>query len=812
MLEAIREARPGRLTDGGGPARERSEALDEALRDLMGSALGPSPSVALAAVGGYGRGELSPFSDIDLLVLAPAGSETTPATVRGLLYPLWDAGFEVGHAVRTPKETVERASADLDTATSILSARWIAGDRDLFDELIDRRTRWLMRDAKKLARRIVDSTRRRHGRVERAGWVLAPDLKEDVGGLRDVHRLRWLGALSDSSATPAPLAHAESVLLAAREALHAETGRRQDRIRIDLQTAVARRLGLNEEDGASRLMHEIHSSARTIEHAGALFEQELLAPLLGGPKRSGFARILSSSTRVDDGVLRVARAADTSVAAATELIAERAHIDAAVEAQTITWLTLIFETASPGPWDGRTREAFFRLLRGPHVVDALELLEHTGGWPALMPEWSRVRALAQHDPYHRYTVDGHLFVATGEVARVLEQDAVARIAAREAGDLDDLRLAALLHDVGKGSGRDHSEEGEELARAICTRIGLSAERIQRVAALVRHHLTLVDTATRRNLDDGEVISSVAEAVGDPIRLRLLYILSIADGRATGPDGWSEWKGALLRELYKKTLAALETGALPVRSDVKAKAEEVEAYEPSLAGRALDVLETLPRSYLSSTHLPDIVDDVKLLLQAPARGELRYRVDDGTEPGEAALTICVADRPGALARTAGVLAMHRLSVLRAQAFSTTAGLALERFMVGRTGQERWQAIAADLEAVFSGRLALEARLDRKIRDYGAAPASDPDVRVLQDASQHSTVIEVRAADAIGLLYGITAALGELDLDIHVAKIDTLGERVVDVFYVRTGWGTKLNDEQTDEVKRAIRHRLQRLYNR
>ncbi|MFP5351115.1 MAG: [protein-PII] uridylyltransferase [Actinomycetota bacterium] len=812
MLEAIREARPGRLTDGGGPARERSEALDEALRDLMGSALGPSPSVALAAVGGYGRGELSPFSDIDLLVLAPAGSETTPATVRGLLYPLWDAGFEVGHAVRTPKETVERASADLDTATSILSARWIAGDRDLFDELIDRRTRWLMRDAKKLARRIVDSTRRRHGRVERAGWVLAPDLKEDVGGLRDVHRLRWLWALSDSSATPAPLAHAESVLLAAREALHAETGRRQDRIRIDLQTAVARRLGLNEEDGASRLMHEIHSSARTIEHAGALFEQELLAPLLGGPKRSGFARILSSSTRVDDGVLRVARAADTSVAAATELIAERAHIDAAVEVQTIAWLTSIFETASPDPWDGRTREAFFRLLRGPHVVDALELLEHTGGWPALMPEWSRVRALAQHDPYHRYTVDGHLFVATGEVARVLEQDAVARIAAREAGDLDDLRLAALLHDVGKGSGRDHSEEGEELARAICTRIGLSAERIQRVAALVRHHLTLVDTATRRNLDDGEVISSVAEAVGDPIRLRLLYILSIADGRATGPDGWSEWKGALLRELYKKTLAALETGALPVRSDVKAKAEEVEAYEPSLAGRALDVLETLPRSYLSSTHLPDIVDDVKLLLQAPARGELRYRVDDGTEPGEAALTICVADRPGALARTAGVLAMHRLSVLRAQAFSTTAGLALERFMVGRTGQERWQAIAADLEAVFSGRLALEARLDRKIRDYGAAPASDPDVRVLQDASQHSTVIEVRAFDAIGLLYGITAALGELDLDIHVAKIDTLGERVVDVFYVRTGWGTKLNEEQTDEVKRAIRHRLQRLYNR
>ena len=778
----------------------------------MGSALGASPSIALAAIGGYGRAELSPYSDLDLLVLTPGGTETTPATVRGLLYPLWDAGFEVGHAVRTPKETIERAASDLDTATSILSARWIAGDHELFEELVDRRGRWLARDAKKIARRIVDSTRRRHERVERAGWVLAPDLKEDVGGLRDVHRLRWLGALSGNDNLPEDLREAESVLLATREALHAETGRRQDRMRIDLQPHVAHRLGLADEDGPTRLMHAIHSSARTIEHRGSLVEQQLLTPLLGGPKRSGFARVLSGSTRVDDGTLVVSRDAEATVAAATELVAQRAHLDAPVGSDTVSWLTATFGAALPSDWDDRTRRAFFHLLRGPHVIDALELLDHTGGWAVLIPEWERVRALAQHDPYHRYTVDGHLFVATSEVDRVLADDAVARIAAEEAGDLDDLRVAALLHDVGKGSGRDHSVEGEELAHAICKRMGLSDERVRRIAALVRHHLTLIDTATRRNLDDGDVIASVAQAIADPLHLRLLYILSIADGRATGPDGWSEWKGALLRDLYKKVLVALETGTLPVRSDVKAKAEEVEAYEPSVAGRALDVLETLPRSYLSSTHLPDIVDDVRLLLQAPARGQLRLRVDDGTEPGESALTICVADRPGALARTAGVLAMHRLSVLRAQAFSTSAGLALERFILRRDIEQDWDAIGSDLEAVFSGRLALEARLDRKIRDYGIGGTIEPDVRVLQDASEHSTVIEVRAGDAIGLLYGITAALGELDLDIHVAKIDTLGERVVDVFYVRTGWGTKLSTDQTDEVKRAIRHRLSRLYSR
>lgn len=810
MLSAIREARPLRLSEGAGPARERSQALDEALRDLVGSALGTSPPIALVAVGGYGRGELSPFSDVDLLLLVPPGSETSPATIRGLLYPLWDAGFEVGHAVRTPKETLERAAGDLDTATAILSARWIAGARPLFEELLDRRARWISRDAKKIARRVVDSTKRRHERVERAGWVLAPDLKEDVGGLRDVHRLRWLSTLADDDdALPAPLTEAEGVLMATREALHAAIGRRHDRMRIDLQERVAERLGLADDDGATRLMHEIHSAARRIEHQGTFLEQQLLAPVLGGPRRSGFARVLTGSTRVDDGTLVVARDAERDLATAVELVAQRAHLHVPIAADAIEWLTTTFEGATTEPWQPRTREAFFHLLRGPRVVDALELLDHTGAWRSLMPEWALVRALAQHDPYHRYTVDGHLFVAVGEIDDAIETDPVARIAAEEAGDLDDLRLAALLHDVGKGSGRDHSVEGEHLARTICKRMGLETERVQRIAALVRYHLTLVDTATRRNLDDGDVIAAVADAVADPLHLRLLYILSIADGRATGPDGWSDWKGALLRDLYKKTLIALETGALPVRSDVKAKAEEVEAYEPSLAGRALDVLETLPRSYLSSTHLPDIVDDVRLLLQAPGRGQLRYRVEDGTEPEETALTICVADRPGALARTAGVLAMHRLSVLRAQAFSTSGGLALERFIVGR-GPHGWNEIANDLQAVFSGRLALEARLDRKIRDYEAGVVIEPDVRVLQDASEHSTVIEVRTSDAIGLLYGITAALGELDLDIHVAKIDTLGERVVDVFYVRTGWGTKLGADQIHEVERAIHHRLHRLY--
>jgi [protein-PII] uridylyltransferase len=265
----------------------------------------------------------------------------------------------------------------------------------------------------------------------------------------------------------------------------------------------------------------------------------------------------------------------------------------------------------------------------------------------------------------------------------------------------------------------------------------------------------------------------------------------------------------VRDLFKKTLVALETGKLPARSDARSKAEEIEAYDPGLAGRALDVLETLPPSYLASAHLPDVVDDVRLLLQVPHRGRLRLRLHEGAESGERALTLCVPDRPGALARTAGVLALHRLSVRSAQAFSTTEGTALQRFVATGGDETAWEDVVEDLASAYSGRLALEARLDHKIQEYGHSPA-EPDIRILQTVSEHSTVVEVRTTDAIGLLYGIAAALGDLDLDIHVAKIDTLGTRVVDVFYVRDEWGSKLGKQQAEEVRRAIAHRLSRLY--
>ena len=294
----------------------------------------------------------------------------------------------------------------------------------------------------------------------------------------------------------------------------------------------------------------------------------------------------------------------------------------------------------------------------------------------------------------------------------------------------------------------------------------------------------------------------------PRLLKMLYILSAADGRATGRESWSPWKASLVAETYRKALIALETGELPLRNDVTQRLRELEAYDPVAAGSAERVLTTLPPSYLASTQVEDMTEDLRLLIDPPTPGEVTTHIDVRGE--EAAVTVCVPDTPGALARTAGVLALHRMSVLRAQAYSSDTGVALERFLVRAPDGADWNQLTSDLAASFSGRLALEARLEQKALDYAPSAPVEADVRDFHDESEHSTVLEVRAPDVLGLLYAITSALGELSLDIHVAKIDTLGERVVDVFYVRSLSGEKLDTAQAEAAERAIQHRVRRMF--
>jgi len=828
-LAAVRAASELTLADGGGPARRRAAALDVALAELVDTVPIPRSTLAVVAVGGYGRAEVSPHSDVDLLLLVDDRRRPGPEALRSLLYPLWDAGFQVGHAVCSPREAIERARGGLEAATSLLEARLVAGPTGLYEELAGRRRRWLERDGRRIARRVLEVTAERHLRVERAGWVLAPDLKHDAGGLRDLHALGWLAAVAGRSRPTGPpeLLRAGELLLAVREALHGQSRRKLDRVRADLQPAVAKALGLDGEDGVDRLMAAVHMTARTVEHLAGVETRALAERLLGGPRRSGSARRLEpGGIRLEDGLL-VADPAQTSlgdgadpapdaapagdqaeVLLAMRLLAARARTGRMVAGSTMTWLQEVFRRPPIETWSAPLRAAFLAMLAGSSAGAACELLDHLGGWTVLLPEWSAVRGRAQHDPWHRYTVDGHAFATVAEVTRLLDRDPTARAATDQAGDLETLYLAALLHDVGKGSGVDHSVAGEGLARRALRRMGVGPEMADEVAALVRHHLLLVDTATRRDLDDPTVVAGVVATLGSPRRAHLLHLLTVADGLATGPVAWSQWKATLVADLARRVADAMERGAPPGPGDPADLASLIEAARPALAGRTGRLLATLPASYPLSVEPEELADELELLIDPPGPGAVRYRVDAAGN-GHGVVTVCAADRPGTLARTTGVLALHRVSVLRAQAWSTSDGLALQRFAVLAPASLRWARLGADLEAAWAGRLAVEARLERKARDYRPSSPVVPDVRILPDESEHSTVVEVRAEDALGLLHAIAAALGDLDLDVRVAKIDTLGDRVVDVFYVRSPWGAKLTDAQADELTLAIRHRTAHL---
>ncbi|MFP5298709.1 MAG: [protein-PII] uridylyltransferase, partial [Actinomycetota bacterium] len=779
------------------------------LRDLCEERLGGTTNLALVAVGGYGRAEVSPHSDIDLLFVGAAGDrDLSKATLRNVLYPLWDAGFQVGHASLSPKQAIERATGDLHAATSLLTARLVWGAAELFDELVDRRNRWVRKERRAFARRVIETTNERHGIADRVGWTLAPDIKNGIGGLRDFHTVQWLQAITTADLVTDEIEESADILLGVREALHAEVPRKTDTLRLDLQQAVADRMGMPGHEGRDVLMEAVHTAGRRIEHLARLSMLAAGDSASQGPRRSGTSRPLSEDIRLEDG--RIIAPIPGDVDRCLEIVAAVSVSGAPVGAALVNSMTEVFVSSAPEPWTGAALDAFVRTLKERHVEQALELLDHVQAWPVLMPEWRTVRGRAQHDPYHRYTVDAHSFRAVASIRTFCESDPTA---AELIADLDHRRslyIATLLHDIGKGSGEDHSIAGANLARSACARMGLAQTEIDEVETLVGHHLLLSDTATRRDIDDGAVIATVIRTIGDVDVLKMLYVLSGADGLATGPEAWTPWKASLVALLFRRSAVALRSGELPQRNDVTAKLKQLSQYDPVIASAAREVMDSLPPSYVATTAVEEIADDIRLLHRPPAPGAVATRIDRNPDGEQASVTICFADRPGTLARAAGVLALHRMSVLSARAYTTSDGIALERFVVTTPDDPDWTRLESDLGAVYSGRLALDARLARKANDYRPKAPISPNVRVLRDESEHSTVVEIRALDALGLLYALCSAITDLGLDIHVAKIDTLGERVVDVFYLRASDGTKLDPLQEKELEVAIRHRVASLF--
>ncbi|HEX5613668.1 MAG TPA: [protein-PII] uridylyltransferase [Acidimicrobiia bacterium] len=796
---------------GTGFGRALGALLDDALGGLLDE-LQPSVSVpvALVALGSYARGELCPGSDIDVLLLhgasrKPRVRDEVRAAAERLWYPLWDAAFVTGHAARTVKQSIALADEDTDGMTALVHVRHVAGDPTLTAELEQRARQLAQRRARRLVEVLAAAADERRERPGPVAEMLEPDLKEGAGGLRDVHSLEWAGAALGAAGISGlaergyltsddvrRLDAARERLLDLRVALHRVTGGRSDRLLLQEQDAVARAVGAADADA---MVRDLATSAREVAWIGRDAWSRLRAAVLGPP-----GRVAHRDHEVAEGVVvREGRVVLTGTVAPSALTVLEAAIAAAEGGLSFERSSLLrLRAMHPPTWDVWERAAFLRLLRaGRGSIAAFEALDHEGALTVLLPEWEHVRSRPQRNAYHRFTVDRHLLEAVAECTSLLDaaeepERTFDGVVARACRRPELLLLGALLHDIGKGADGDHSAVGADVAQRVARRIDLDSEGREILTWLVRHHLLMADTATRRDLSDAAVVDGFAAACsGDGERLRLLYLLTIGDSRATGAAAWGTSKAALVRELFVKTAAAIERGAAAAMASERRHA----LTERVGADRAERFLDALPDSYVLAFDTDAMVGHVDMI----ERSEPAI-VCTSLPGGVVEITLVAPDRIGLLATASGALAVSGLSVREALLFGTSDGMALDVFRAadpfGRVDDRGTGFVASTLHAALADELDVEARVADRVRDYQRASAARGAVEITidLDASDGATVIEVHADDEVGLLYRIATTFAELGLDVSVAKVATLGERVIDTFYVRDRDRKKITDDR------------------
>ncbi|MCK1813522.1 [protein-PII] uridylyltransferase [Streptomyces sp. XM4011] len=829
-LRLLGEPLADHQTRPGPPRRAQlAQLTDTWLTGLLGHRP-HTPRVALVAVGGYGRGELSPRSDLDLLLLHDGTG--TAAEIAALAdrvwYPVWDLGISLDHSVRTLAEAHETAADDLKVHLGLLDARHIAGDAALTTEL---RTallaQWRAQAPARLPalHELGRERARRHGELP---FLLEPDLKEARGGLRDATALRAVAASWIADAPRAGLEAARATLLDIRDALHLTTGRATDRLALEDQDQVAKALGLLDADA---LLRRVYEAARTISYASDVTWREVgrvlrsraarprLRQLLGGrgarrvhpaetrtPLAEGVVEadgevVLARSARPDRDPVLPLRAAAAAAQAGLPLAMPAVHALAAAAAPL------------PVPWPAEAREEFITLLgAGPDTVPVWEALEAGGVIDTLLPDWERVRCRPQRNPVHRWTVDRHL------VETAVRASALTRRVQRP----DLLLIAALLHDIGKGWPGDHSVAGETIARDMAARIGFGPADAEVLGTVVRHHLLLVETATRRDLDDPATIAHVAGLVGTTGTLELLQALTEADALATGPAAWSTWRASLVDDLAARVAAALGADAasadaagdsdgsaparsVPHRATVAAERLAVEAFRTQAPVLALHAARPEPAA-------PPPGDRKRTRSAAPG--------DDAAaapEPVGVELVIALPDQPGVLPAVSGVLALHRLTVRSAELSTVDpAGqgevLLLQWRVAAAYGSlPQAERLRADLVRVLDGSLDISRRLAEREAAYRRPrrrlpQAPPPRVTLAPLGSALATVIEVRAQDAPGLLHRIGRALEGAGVRVRSAHVSTLGANAVDAFYVTGPQGGPLPAERAAALARDLEQAL------
>ncbi|MBS1160954.1 MAG: Protein-P-II uridylyltransferase [Proteobacteria bacterium] len=798
--------------------RSRSLEVDSVLQRLWASLAFPA-TLALAAVGGYGRGELYPASDIDLLILLPG--EASPALqgkLEKLIGHFWDIGLEIGHSVRTVQECLDESANDITVQTALLEARWLTGSHKLFSTFQKRLAGNLdpraFFEAKKLEQQ------ERYLRFNETPYSLEPNCKEAPGGQRDLQVIFWIAKAAGYGSTWAELEkngivtsegarqaeNSEDYLRHLRIRLHLTVGRREDRLLFDYQNGLAAQFGFasNEAKRASeQFMQAYYRNAKSITVLNTILLQNMGAAL--SPQNEQTPQILDEDFQMVGNLLDL-RDEDLYVRKPgaifdSFLLMQERHELHGMTARTLRALWRAGERIDPKfRADPANKAAFLRLLQSDRgIIHEFRRMNQLDILGAYLPNFGRIVGQMQHDLFHVYTVDQHIL----QVLRNLRRFTMSEFAheyplcSRVMSEFDApwlLYIAALFHDIAKGRGGDHSALGTEDAREFCQAHGLTPADTELVVWLVGNHLNMSQVAQKEDLSDPDVIANFSQRVGDARHLAALYLLTHADIRGTSPKVWNQWKGKLLADLYYLTLHHLEHDEAPARQGIIAQRQ----------AEAMRLLRFFALSETVHERLWKQLDTVYFLRHSAEEiawhtRSLHYRIYNNQPVVRARLyqegeglqvMVYTQDQPDLFARIVGFFARNGYSIVDAKIHTTAHGYALDSFVVldienRDTDREMVSYIEHELEQRLIQQLPPEApssgRLSRQVKHFPIKPEAS----IQGDERGTHFILSLTAADRPGLLYAVANTLAEHGANLHTAKITTLGERAEDVFLISGG---------------------------
>lgn len=790
-------------------------------------------SYALIALGGYGRAELNIRSDIDLMFLYP--KKLLPSIEKlteKILYVLWDTGLDVGFSVRSLKECINLAKEDVKTKTALLDARYIAGDKTLFDELMLKSSKDVFKekDVDRFIKEKMEESGSRQTKYGGSVYILEPNVKEGEGGLRDLHTAVWIAKVKNYPANIAGLKQRgilsdeefkqiyESIdfLWRVRNELHFETKRKADQLTFDHQTRIAKLFGFEDTKvslGVEKFMQKYYLHASNIYNHSSL----IISRCIHGYSIDTLDLICDLEKKIDDDFRLCSNLVSVKDASlfekkphkmmrAFELCClHNTKLDNITKEIILKNLNLIDDAVRAS---NELKESFFNILRSGRAFDILQDMHRLKLLDRLMPEFEDITCRVQHDMYHIYTIDTHSLFAIRELERLrtLEYKREFFLLAtifEEVARPELLTLAVLLHDIGKGAGKGHAEKGAEMIPKILGRMNMPEEDVELVRFLVKYHLILPDTAQHRDIHDEKLVIDFAKKIGGIERLNLLYLLTFADIRAVGPDVWNQWKGALFQELYFKALTVIERGTFEPEEAVKRIPKIMDNAASILAGEIdRDVIENyfklLPQRYFLSNSTDVIAGHIRIV-EGLGSQLFTMNIKHNTERNYTDVTICTLDMHGLFSKITGVMAANNINILGAQINTLKNGIVLDVLQVASPfgeiilDESKWRKVEKDLTDVLTGTVYVErllAKRGQSILDKRPKPLVPASVEIDNDVSDEFTVIDIHAQDRVGLLHDITSALSRLGLYIHISKITTKGSEAADIFYVKDIFGQKV----------------------